>query len=56
MLFKEIIAVNFENHTKPINVLSGQSAELLAAEAGNWLSLCFKGLTKLSVTQIYNID
>jgi hypothetical protein len=29
MLFKEIIAVYSENHTKPLNTLCGQNAELL---------------------------
>jgi hypothetical protein len=29
MLFKEIIAVYSENHTKPINTLCGQNIELL---------------------------
>jgi hypothetical protein len=34
MLFKKIIAVYSENHTKPINTLCGQSAELLNVKAG----------------------
>jgi hypothetical protein len=38
MLFRKIIAVYYENHTKPINTLSGQNAELLM------LKLVLKGL------------
>jgi hypothetical protein len=34
MLFKEIIAVYHENHTKPINTLCGQNAELLNVKSG----------------------
>jgi hypothetical protein len=37
-LFKEIIAVYSENHTKPINTLCRQNAELLIAEAGGTYS------------------
>jgi hypothetical protein len=33
-LFKEIIAVNSENHMKPIHSLCGQNAELLILKAG----------------------
>jgi hypothetical protein len=33
MLFREIIAVYPENHTKPINTFCGQSAELLTINA-----------------------
>jgi hypothetical protein len=33
MVFKEIIAVNSENYTKPINTLCGQNAELLLKQA-----------------------
>jgi hypothetical protein len=32
MLFKEIIAVYYENHVKPINRLFGQNAEVLNVE------------------------
>jgi hypothetical protein len=32
MLFKEIIAIYSENHTKLINILCGHSAELLTVE------------------------
>jgi hypothetical protein len=34
MLFKEIIAVYSENHTKPINTLCGQNADLLIIKSG----------------------
>jgi hypothetical protein len=34
MLFKEIITVYSENHTKPINKHFGQNAELLILKAG----------------------
>jgi hypothetical protein len=34
MLFKELIAVYSENHTKLINTLCGQNAELLTVKAG----------------------
>jgi hypothetical protein len=34
MLFKEIIAVYNENHTKPINAFYEQNAELLNVKAG----------------------
>jgi hypothetical protein len=33
-LFREIIAVYSENHTKPINTLCGQNAELLDVKTG----------------------
>jgi hypothetical protein len=32
--FKEIIAVYYENHMKPINTLCGQNTELLNVKAG----------------------
>jgi hypothetical protein len=32
-LFKEIIAVYYENHTKPENTLCGQNGELLVIKA-----------------------
>lgn len=32
MLFGEIIAVYFENYTKPINTFDGQNAELLTVK------------------------
>jgi hypothetical protein len=32
MLFKEIISVYTENHTKPINTSSGQNEELLTVK------------------------
>jgi hypothetical protein len=38
MLFKEIIAVYFQNHTKSINSLCEQNAELLAVKAGDTYS------------------
>jgi hypothetical protein len=38
MLFKEIIAVYWENHTKPINALCGHNAELLIVKAGGTYS------------------
>jgi hypothetical protein len=34
MLFKEIITVYSENHTKHINTLCGQNAKLQTAKAG----------------------
>jgi hypothetical protein len=34
MLFKEINTVYSENHTKPINTLCGENAELLNVKAG----------------------
>jgi hypothetical protein len=34
ILFREIIGVLSENHTKPINTLCGQNAELLIIKAG----------------------
>jgi hypothetical protein len=34
MPFKEIIAMESENHTKPINKHSGQNAELLIVKEG----------------------
>jgi hypothetical protein len=34
MVFKEIIAVYSENHTKPINTICVQNAMLLVAKAG----------------------
>jgi hypothetical protein len=34
MLFREIIAVYFENHTNEINTLCGQKTELLNVKAG----------------------
>jgi hypothetical protein len=34
MLFTEIIALSSENHTKPINTLYGQNAELWTVKAG----------------------
>jgi hypothetical protein len=33
-LFEEIIAVYNENHTKPINTLCGQNAEILIVKGG----------------------
>jgi hypothetical protein len=33
-LFKEIISVYSENHTKPLNILYGQNAELSTLKAG----------------------
>jgi hypothetical protein len=38
MLFKEIIPVYTENHTKPINILRGHDAELLNFIAGSTYS------------------
>jgi hypothetical protein len=38
MLFKEIIAVYYENQTNPINILCGQNTELLIVEAGGTYS------------------
>jgi hypothetical protein len=38
MLLREIIAVHTENHTKPINTLCGQNAELLIVKAGGTYS------------------
>jgi hypothetical protein len=38
MLFKKIIAVYAENHTKPINTLYGQNAELLNDKTGGTYS------------------
>jgi hypothetical protein len=35
MLFKEIIAVYFENHTKATYTFSGQNTELLIVKAGD---------------------
>jgi hypothetical protein len=45
MPFKEIIAVYFENHTKPINKFRGQNAELFIIKAGGAFSYhwAFKG-------------
>jgi hypothetical protein len=40
MLSKEMIAVYFENHTKPINTLCGQNVELLIVKAGGTTWLC----------------
>jgi hypothetical protein len=34
-LFREIIVVNSENHTKPINTPGGQNAELLIVKASD---------------------
>jgi hypothetical protein len=34
MIFREIIAFYFENHTKPINILCGQNADLLNVKVG----------------------
>jgi uracil DNA glycosylase len=34
MLFREIIAVYFENHTETINTIRGQNAELLNVNVG----------------------
>jgi hypothetical protein len=42
MLFKEIIAGNSENYTKPINTLCGQNAQIEIFEAGG--TLCNKNL------------
>jgi hypothetical protein len=38
MLFKEVIAVYSDSHTKPINTLCGQNAELLIIKAGGTYS------------------
>jgi hypothetical protein len=38
MLFREIIAVYSENHTKPIDTLCGNNAELLIVKAGGTYS------------------
>jgi hypothetical protein len=35
MLFKKIIAVYTENHTKPVSTLCGQNADLLIVKAGD---------------------
>jgi hypothetical protein len=35
VLFREIIAVYSENHTKPINTLCGQNAELCIIKVGD---------------------
>jgi hypothetical protein len=35
MLFREIIAVYYENHRKPINTLCGQNVELFIVKAGS---------------------
>jgi hypothetical protein len=34
MIFKEIIAVYTENHTKPVHILYAQNAELFIVNAG----------------------
>jgi hypothetical protein len=34
MLIKEITAVYYENHRKPMNTIYGQNAELLNVKAG----------------------
>jgi hypothetical protein len=38
MFFNKIIAVYSEDHTKPINTLSGQNAELLMVKGGDTYS------------------
>jgi hypothetical protein len=38
VLSKEIIAVFYENHTKPVNPLCGQKAELLIVKTGGTYS------------------
>jgi hypothetical protein len=48
MLFREIIIVYSENHTKPMNTLCGQNAELLIIKVGGTLSYHFKGLMIIS--------
>jgi hypothetical protein len=41
MLFREIIDVYSENHTKPINTLCGQNKELLTVKAGGMLTYSY---------------
>jgi hypothetical protein len=48
MLFKEIIAVYSENHTKAMNTLCGQNAELLIAKAAHIVTT---GLQSVSCNQ-----
>jgi hypothetical protein len=38
MVFKEIVALYSENHTKPMNTFCGQNAELLIVKAGGTYS------------------
>jgi hypothetical protein len=53
MLFKEIIAVYSENHTKHISTLCGYSAELVIVKAGGTYSYHWvKPAQKLSPLQI----
>jgi hypothetical protein len=52
MLYREIIAVCSEIHTKHINTLCGQNVELLNVKAGgtyseHWAAECFKPFKRL---------
>jgi hypothetical protein len=54
MLFSEITAVYSENHTKFINTLCVQNAELLIVKADDTCALCLKGLSCLTLRKIIN--
>jgi hypothetical protein len=59
MLFTEIITTYSKNHTKFMNTLCGQDAELLNVKTGGtyWhSSCCFKGLSGASVTPSFDIS
>jgi hypothetical protein len=56
MLFKEIIAVYCEGHTKFLNTLCGQNAEFMTVKASRWSPLGFKGLKKADRTQPLSHD
>jgi hypothetical protein len=51
MLYREIIAVYFENDTKPINTLCGQNVELLMVKkVEHIVSTGFEGLNAIIIT------
>jgi hypothetical protein len=41
MVFKEIIAVYYDNHTEPTNTLCGQNEYFLIIKAGGTCSYCW---------------
>lgn len=47
ILFEEINAVYSDNHTKPINIICGQNAELLTDKAGGTYCLLPLGIKEI---------
>jgi hypothetical protein len=52
MLFKEMMSVYCENHSKAINTLSGRNAELLVVKAGG--TVCYHRAMNVSSRTSYS--